>query len=111
MTIKDPEDHTQSFDYPRPRLMGRAILISRLKNAWSFNQFGNIALGKNNNIPPMVYTPNGTHLVPNINGIDPFQDELEKIKGEVNKIRLINDKHSEYKFRLKWLNNNQSVDL
>jgi hypothetical protein len=110
--IADPENHFQSVMYPEPTMTGSNILVSKIRNGWSFNQFHNIGVGKHNNIPVMTTVPDATHRIPNPLALDPFMDmsARERFKQEVNRVRLINDCKSAYKFRFKWLFNKQSSE-
>jgi len=104
---KDNMNPYQSIQYPKVNSDSLDILYSKIEgHKYRINQFADLVLDKNNNIPIFLNDENGVDKVPNnidYSKINTFNNQ--KFRNEFFDITLINDKVSEYKFILKSLIN------
>ncbi len=96
-------------DYPVKLIDKNIIQITNKENNWSFNQFYNLLLGKNN-IPMFLNDYSNTNKTINPLAFNYLQDEFSRnrLRGEWFKVRLIQDIKSNYKIIYKWILNNNT---
>lgn len=94
--------------YPRVNAKSTTIRVTNSDGVWRFNQFYDLAASRANNIPLWLNNCSNTEKTPNPLAINYQTPDLNKkrIRGEWNRIQLINDKHTNYKMIFKWLQNN-----
>jgi hypothetical protein len=94
--------------YPKVNAKSTTIRVTNSDGVWRFNQFYDLAASRANNIPLWTNDCSNTIKTPNPLAINYQTPDLDKkrIRGEWNRIMLINDKHTNYKMIFKWLQNN-----
>ena len=101
---KDNQNPYQSLQYPKPNTDSIDILYSKIEgHKYRINQFADLVLDKNNNVPIFLHDENGVDSV--TNNIEYGKQYPQKLRNEFFDVTLINDKLSEYKFILKSLIN------
>jgi hypothetical protein len=94
--------------YPKVNANSTTIRVTNSDGIWRFNQFYDLAPSRANNIPLWLNDCSNTIRTPNPAAINYQTPDLDKkrIRGEWNRIMLINDKHTNYKMIFKYLQNN-----
>jgi len=94
--------------YPRTNAQSTTIRVTNSDGVWRFNQFYDLAASRSNNLPLWLNNCSNTEKTPNPMAINYQTPDLNKkrIRGEWNKVMLINDVHTNYKMIFKWLQNN-----
>jgi hypothetical protein len=94
--------------YPKANVDSTTIRVTNSDGVWRFNQFYDLASSRTNNIPLWLNNCANTERVPNPKAINYQTPDLDKrrIRGEWNRVMLINDEHTNYKMIFKWLQNN-----
>jgi hypothetical protein len=101
---KDNQDPYQTLKYPIRNIDSVNVLYSKIEgHKYRVNQFSDLVLDKNNNVPIFLHDENGVDSVPN--NIDYTKQFPQKLRNEFFDVTLINDTLSEYKFILKSLIN------
>ena len=101
---KDNQNPYQSLQYPKPNTDSIDILYSKIEgHKYRINQFADLVLDKNNNVPIFLHDENGVDSV--TNNIEYGKQYSQKLRNEFFDVTLINDTLSEYKFILKSLIN------
>lgn len=100
MKVKNPEDLSQNVEYPKRIETGYEILTTNSENKWSFNDFFDVSKNQLNNIPLFNYDCNNVNKKLNNLALDYDKPDHERqgIRGRNCRIRLINDKESNYKY-------------
>jgi len=95
----------QSLQYPKINLNSLDILYSKVEgHQYRVNQFADLVLDKNNNIPIFIHNENGVDKIPNnidYQKMNNLQLQNQKFRNEFFDVTLINDKETDYKFILK----------
>jgi hypothetical protein len=102
-----PENDSRIL-YPRYDSFENAmqIRISKDKGIWNFNQFYDMVNPANRNIPFLLHNCANTRTYVNLNAMQfgtGLNNEMS-ISGEQTVVRLINDRHSNYKMTMRWMN-------
>lgn len=101
---KDNQNPYQSLRYPKPNTDSIDILYSKIEgHKYRINQFADLVLDKNNNVPIFLHDENGVDSV--TNNIEYGKQYPQKLRNEFFDVTLINDTLPEYKFILKSLIN------
>jgi hypothetical protein len=104
---KDNANPYQSLQYPKVNPDSLDILYSKVEgHKYRINQFSDLVLDKNNDIPIFLYSLNGVDFVPNnIDYAKVNTLKTQPLRNEFFDVTLINDQNPEYKFILKTLIN------
>jgi len=99
LVVKEKNNRQQSYQYAsgKQNQNSRSILVEKVNNVWSFNNFYNVA-PYNTGQPLMSYQCNNiafTEINPSSINYKP-QFLKEKLVSDYQVIRLINDKYSNY---------------
>lgn len=109
----NPDDLSQIGTYPIIKPNSTEILTSNSENIWRFNDFFDLSKSEKNNLPLFLNTCSNDNKIINSKAINYFKPEFEKgrIRARQSKVRLINDKYSNYKFIFLFsqLNKNTSI--
>lgn len=99
-TVDNHDDLSQLGLYPNVDEKGFHILTTNSENRWSFNDFGDIVSSPYNNMPFFIYDCANVNKVLDNRALDYFKDifDVGRIRQKMCRIRLINDKESNYKF-------------
>jgi hypothetical protein len=102
------QDLNHLTTYPRTNAKSTTIRVTNSDGVWRFNQFYDLAASRSNNIPLWLNNCANTEKTVNPKAINYQTPDLDKkrIRGEWNKVQLINDALSNYKMIFKWLQNN-----
>lgn len=94
--------------YPIQNVDSTSIRVTNSDGIWRINTFYDIVSNRLNNMP--IWTNNCANTEKQLNqkALDYQTPDLNKrrIRGEYSRVRLTNDKESNYKFIFKWLVNN-----
>jgi|GEM_PF-1720240 len=104
---RNENDLTQIM-YPVANGDSTDILVTKTASGWRFNQFYDLVFNHRNNIPQMVYNSSNTSKLINDRAIAYGMPDLkkERIRGDYNFVRLINDTCHTHRFIFRWLINN-----
>lgn len=105
LMLKNGRDLSEIF--PIANTDSTTIRVTNADGIWRFNQFYDLAVSRTNNVPLWLNDCANVDKKVNPMAVDYQTPDLNKkrIRGEYNRIKLINDKHSKYKFIFKWLVN------
>ena len=103
----NPKDLYKCKQYPIIELYSSKIIQSNKENIYSFNQFKDRCKPSE---PLLILHKNGVNSVVNPNSIT-TNNSYAPIRGNINYIKLINDKHSNYKMIFKLANFNQTNSI
>lgn len=108
MEYNNKKDLNLLTGYPKINAKSTTIRVTNSDGVWRFNQFYDLANSRSNNIPLWLNNCANTEKTPNPLAINYQTPDLDKkrIRGEWNRVMLINDKHTNYKMIFKWLQNN-----
>jgi hypothetical protein len=100
MTVRDENNHFQSIKYPFVENNATQILVTRDRELWNFNQFWDVASFQPSNMPLFINKCNNCEKDLNLKALNYYKPDSmkQKIRGTNTKVRLINDKYSNYKF-------------
>lgn len=109
----DPDDMSQFIEFPRVNPTSTDILISNSENFWRFNDFFDISKSEVNNLPIMTYDCANVNKEVNQKAVDQFKPDFDKgrLRHRQNRIRLTQDKYTNYKLILMLNFVNQNVSL
>lgn len=96
---------SQKVKYPIKMIDRRKIELVKKENKYSFNQFENIVKKDYSHLPNWLFESNNVNKRLNNNNLDYLRTEINNdyIRYNNTKVRLINDKHSTFKFVYKGL--------
>jgi hypothetical protein len=96
------------LQYPIIDVDKTTIRVTNADGIWRINTFYDIVSNRLNNMPIWLNNCANTEKRLNQKALDYQMPDLNKrrIRGEYCRVRLTNDKHSNYKFIFKWLVNN-----
>jgi hypothetical protein len=99
LKVSNPEDLTE-IEYPKRVLDGYEILTTNSENIWRFNDFWDVANSQYNNMPIFLYDCNNVNKKLNTKAINYDKPDFDRqgIREKLCRVRLINDKTSQYKF-------------
>lgn len=107
------EDLSTIGMYPNTLFDRTQVSVTNSDNYWNFNDFTDLARSQNNNIPLWLNTCANDLKTINSLAIDYQKSEWDRgsIRARQNNVRLINDKHSNYKMIMLFsiINQNQSL--
>lgn len=100
---KDNANPYQSLQYPIINPNSLDVLYSKIEgHKYRINQFSDLVLDKNNNIPIFLHSLNGVDFTPNnIDYAKVNTLNTQPFRNEFFDVTLINDEHKEYKFIMK----------
>lgn len=100
LVVSNPDDFTQTINYPQRTEDGVAILVSNSENIWRFNDFFDAVSSQTSNVPFFTYDCANVNknLNPQNLNYDKFDVNRPRLRQRLCRIRLINDKWSQYKF-------------
>lgn len=103
LVVKEKNNRRQSILYPIQNQNSRSILVEKVNNEWSFNNFHNVAT-YNTQQPLFQYDCNNiAYKELNTLSINYKPQYLkEKLVSDYHVIRLINDKYSNYQIINRW---------
>lgn len=98
--VSDPEDLTESINYPQRTTNGIKVTTTNSENIWRFNDFFDVTENQLNNIPIFNYDCNNVDKKLNIRALDynKFDYDRALIRNKACRVRFINDIESNYKF-------------
>jgi hypothetical protein len=104
---KKKRDLNELSLYPIVGVNSTAIRVTNSDGVWRFNQFYDIAQSRGNNIPLWINNCSNTIKELNNKALNYQMADLDKrrIRGEYNRVRLINDENTNKKLIFKWLLN------
>lgn len=104
---KDNANPYQSLQYPKVNPDSIDILYSKVEgHKYRVNQFSDLVLDKNNDVPIFLHSENGVDFTPNnIDYAKVNTLNTQPFRNEFFDITLINDENKDYKFILKILIN------
>lgn len=96
--------------YPKLDDNGLHTLITNRENIWSFNNFFDMASSQHNNLPLFINDCANVNKTLNPKAINYFKPDFSRgrIRQNMCRIRLIQDKTSNYKFVFNYLKTNQN---
>jgi hypothetical protein len=110
LDFKTKSDLNALTIYPVLNADSTTIRITNADGIWRFNQFYDISRYRDSNIPLWLSNCANSERTPNPQALNYQMPDLEKrrIRGEWNRITLINDKHTKYKMIFKFIQTNAS---
>lgn len=111
LDIVDKEDLFKRRQYPIKEYNQTKITLQKNETEFNFNEFADIA--EDNNLPRFINACNNVDKSLNLKAINyqSFKVDNNYIRGDRNNIKLINDKHSYYKFIFKGIINNNTPSV
>jgi hypothetical protein len=110
LELNEQKTLSQVKDYPKTKNGSQEILFTALEGKHTFNYFYNRIINERNNVP--MFTNDKNRIFKEINSeAVSFKGKpvLEKLKGEVFNVTLINDKESRFNILLKNSVNDSTV--
>lgn len=111
LKVSNPEDLTE-IDYPKRVNDGYEILITNSENNWGFNDFWDVTRNQFTNVPIFNYDCSNVNKSLNTKALDYDKNDFDRagIRNNMCRVRLINDKESNYKmiFTFGQINQRQS---
>jgi hypothetical protein len=108
--VKDENNLSQIIDYPKYTQTSTQILTTNSENIWRFNNFYNLVSSELSNQPLFLNTCSNDYKYINPKTINYFKRDIDRsrIKSKQSRIRLINDKYSNYLFSFNFSQTNQN---
>lgn len=110
--INNPEDLTLTNSYPKRSANGLDILVTNSEDMWRFNDFFDISINQQNNLPLFTYDCANVNMQLNAKAVNYDKIDINKqgIRNRMARIRFVNDVESNYHFilNLTQVNQNQS---
>jgi len=108
LVISDPENLSQLFNYPKQLNDRTQVECSNNENIWRLNDFYDLVSSQVNNVPIWVSNCANDNKDLNPRALNYFKYDLDRarIRGKQCRVRLINDKYSNYKFIFNFAINN-----
>lgn len=111
--VKNEENLASSLSYPKALGDRTQIEITNSESLWSFNDFSDLVVSVNNNVPIWLNNCSNDNKVLNHISVNYKKSEWDRgsIRGYQNNVRLINDKYSNYKmiYLFSILSQNKSI--
>lgn len=111
--VSNPEDLTQTDQYPKRTAEGYDILTTNSENIWRFNDFWDVVNKQTNNLPFFNYDCNNVNKQLNYKALNNNRDDLDRagLRQRMLRVRLTNDAESLYQFILHFgiINQTQSI--
>jgi len=110
LIVKNEEDLFASIQYPKVENNKIKILVTNRDNKWRFNQFFDTVKSQTNNVPFIKNECSNVNKVLNTSSLNYYKSDVYKqpIAGRQTRIRLENDKYSNYKFIFNFGQENQT---
>ena len=110
LVVKDENNLSQIIDYPKYTQTSTQILTTNSENIWRFNNFYNLVSSELSNQPLFLNTCSNDYKYINPKTINYFKRDIDRsrIKSKQSRIRLINDKYSNYLFSFNFSQTNQN---
>lgn len=107
---RDENNLFASLQYPQVDKNSIQILVTNRDNKWRFNQFYDAVNSQSNNLPFIVNTCNNADKELVYKAFNYFKPDIDKqlIRGRQTRIRLINDKYTNYKFIFRFAQQNKT---
>lgn len=108
LSYHDKRNLQTLLSYPIQEVNYTKVRVTNADGIWRINTFYDIVSNRLNNMPIWLNNCANTEKTLNQQALDYQMPDLNKrrIRGEYVRVRLTNDKHSNYKFLFKWLVNN-----
>jgi hypothetical protein len=111
--VKNEEDLSAISEYPKALADRTQVQITKSEELWSFNDFSDIVVSLNNNVPIWLNNCSNDNKTLNRFAVNYKKSEWDRgvIRASQNNVRLINDKFSNYKmiYLFSILNQNKSI--
>lgn len=100
MFVRDENNMLQSITYPKTENNKISILVTNTDGLWNFNQFWDTVNSQTSNVPFLKNKCSNAEKEINLDALNYFKPDIlkQKIRGRQNRVRLTNDKYSNYKF-------------
>lgn len=111
LKVSNPENLTE-IEYPKRVMDGYEVLVTNSENNWGFNDFWDVTRNQFTNVPIFNYDCNNVNKTLNAKALNYDKNDFDRagIRNKMCRVRLINDKESNYKmiFSFGQINQRQS---